>query len=161
MVRKSEIKKEPIDLLKPIIEALGYELNKKKRQDEIIKPSNADELEKLIEEELKTRMTIVNEEIMAAEKNLANTKNDLLEHFKKEGPTEFTKALFSGTAIPVNRLNIVSDNLNDLKLQKGYIEILLKEKRKQKIIATFSDCSINSIDIVQGPVGTIMQIKVE
>jgi len=161
MQRKSEIKKEPINILKPIIEALGYKLEKKQSHKEMVKPGNLDELKKMTEEELKTKMLSISEEIEMQNKKMSTIKNNLLDYFKKEGPTEFTRTLFSGTAIPTNRVNIISGKLRDLQLQKEYIEILMKDRRKQRIISIFSDEEIKSIEVGQGPVGTVMQVIID
>lgn len=164
-MRKKDVqvikKTEPISILEPLVIALGYELKKKETDGQLFKPKNANELGLMTEEELKTKMIMIDEELQSAAKKMQNTKNCLLEHFKKEGPTEFTRSLFSGTTIPENRVQIFSETHFDLEKQKGYIDILLKEKRKQRIMQSFSDNEIESIEIVQGPVGLQLRVKVK
>ena len=106
-------------------------------------------------------MLNLSEEVKEQSKRVSTIKNNLLDYLKKEGPTEFTRTLFSGTEIPVNRVNVISGKLRDLKLQKDYIDVIMKDRRKQRIMSTFSEEEIQNIEVGQGPVGTIMQVVVE
>ena len=153
-------KKEPIDILKPLVEGLGYKVEKKKSSIERLPPKNMIELSAMSEEELKNKAIAIDEEVKALEKEISDIRGKLFEHFKKEGPTEFTRTLFSGTAVPFNRINIFSDEHYELKVQKDYIVSLLNEKRKSKLISIFAEDKVKSLAIEQGAMGPVLNLRV-
>lgn len=118
-----------------------------------------DEFENMTEEELKQRYVTIDEELKIAERNATEIKGKLLADLNKEGPSELTKELFSGTTIQPSRISILSETVKVLQDSKETIKNLLKEKKRKRMIESFAG-DIKNIEITPGSMGPVMTVTV-
>lgn len=115
------------------------------------------EFENMTEEELKQKYVTIDEELKITDRTIAEVKNKLLAGLNKEGPNEFTRELFSGTAIQPNRVNVISETIRALQDSKELVVRLLTEKKRKRLIESFAG-EIKTIEITQGSMGKVMTV---
>ena len=119
-----------------------------------------EDFDNITEEELKQKYVIIDEELKVAERNAVEIKGKLLADLNKEGPSELTKELFSGTTVQPNRINVLSETVKALQDSKETITKLLKEKKRKRLIESFAG-EIKSVELTPGSMGIVMHVLIK
>lgn len=147
-----------LEFLTELADSLGYKLIRKEQEIITQKPKNAAELNKKSEDELKNRLKQIMEEQEATNKKLVGIREKLSKYFIEQGPTEFTKCLFSGTTIPSSRIIVSSRKMKQLDVELDYINGLLSRIRQKNVISNIED--VEEIEIGYGAMGPILKVDI-